>query len=75
MEWEGEVCRTLEPIKLEKILKTIRRSTWDVPLKFWHNFDTVSQKKEPTFRVDSSVSLLLSDWCGGGDLNPYALRR
>ena len=33
------------------------------------------QKKEPLVSSWLCVSILVSSWCGGGDLNPYALRR
>jgi hypothetical protein len=33
------------------------------------------EKEGQPFLADPLVSPLFSDWCGGGDLNPYALRR
>jgi hypothetical protein len=33
------------------------------------------QKHKKQIVSDLPLSYLLSDWCGGGDLNPYALRR
>jgi hypothetical protein len=33
------------------------------------------EKEGQPVRDGLLISLLLSDWCGGGDLNPYALRR
>src|ERR1700679_2855309 len=33
------------------------------------------EKEGQPFWAGLLVSALLSDWCGGGDLNPYALRR
>ena len=38
------------------------------------NRDSDEKEGQP-FRAGHLVSPLLSDWCGGGDLNPYALRR
>ena len=40
----------------------------------YKNRDSDEKEGQP-FRAGLLVSALLSDWCGGGDLNPYALRR
>jgi hypothetical protein len=34
-----------------------------------------NKKKVSRFGLTFSYLLILKDWCGGGDLNPYALRR
>jgi hypothetical protein len=34
-----------------------------------------TKKKASHFGLGLLVSHLFLDWCGGGDLNPYALRR
>jgi hypothetical protein len=34
-----------------------------------------TKKKASHFRLGLLLSRLFLDWCGGGDLNPYALRR
>jgi hypothetical protein len=36
---------------------------------------TVTKKKANRFGLTFSYFIDLLDWCGGGDLNPYALRR
>ena len=40
----------------------------------YKNRDSDEKEGQPN-SVGLLVSALLSDWCGGGDLNPYALRR
>jgi hypothetical protein len=37
--------------------------------------NTVTMKKANRFGLTLSYLLDSLDWCGGGDLNPYALRR
>jgi hypothetical protein len=36
---------------------------------------TVAKKKANRFGLAFSYLIDSLDWCGGGDLNPYALRR
>jgi hypothetical protein len=40
----------------------------------YKNRDRNEKEGQPN-SVGLLISALLSDWCGGGDLNPYALRR
>ena len=46
-------------------------SAW-LPLEV---LDGRNQKEGQPLGLGILVSHLFSDWCGGGDLNPYALRR
>jgi hypothetical protein len=59
----------------ENLRKTLK-SQLRLPIsQFVLALQPVTEKKANRFGLAVRISLSLMDWCGGGDLNPYALRR